>query len=253
MKLDGLRPAHAEPYAVTHDLQLSHADLVAIASRHKGSVEQHRSDIPLLLPSGRRRALEYSPVEAVEALAETPVWVTLFGVQSDPLMRVTAAQLQALMGADVELVLSLICSSSSGVTPAHMDVYDVLLLQLSGEKCFGTGGFSARADREAALRRRFSADRENLSELPDEQQEWALAPGRGVVVPAYTPHWATIGDEVSVALSVAMTTPALHRRHAEHVADAALLRRHIRLPAPGRSKLIDGARVAVHSAGRRLR
>ena len=253
MKLDGLRPQDTAPHVVGHDLALAQADLEAIAERHEGAVEQHRSDLPLLLPSGRRRRLPTTPAEAVSGLASNATWITLFGVQTDPLMRATTARLQAAFGEDACVTPSLICSSASGVTPAHMDVYDVLLLQLRGRKRFGTGAFSQRKDADEELRRRFSAGRENLTELPDQQQEWELGPGVGIFVPAYTAHWAHVGDGVSIALSVAVSTPALRRREAAHRADAALLRRHVRLPAPGRSRVIDGARVAVHSAGKRLR
>jgi hypothetical protein len=253
MKLDGLRPEQVTPYPVTHDLQLSPADLRSVAGRHTGLVEQHRADLPLLLPSGRRKALTVPAAETVGSLEDSGAWITLFGVQNDPLLRETAAHLGRLLGPDVGLVLSLVCSSSRGVTPAHMDVHDVLLLQLRGHKRFGTGAFSRRSEADAELRRRFGPGRENLRRLPDQQQEWDLEPGTGVVVPAYTPHWAHVGDEVSVALSVAMSTPALRRREALHRTDAVLRERHVRLPAPGRSKVADEARLALHTLGRRLR
>jgi hypothetical protein len=253
MRVDGLRSEHTVPYAVAHDLRLSEAELGLIAERHGGGIEQHAGDLPLLLPSGRRTTVRSEAAETVRALGANRSWVTLFGVQDDPLITGIAAQLQAQVGPRVRLVLSLICSSPHGVTPAHMDERDVLLLQLQGSKEFGTGSFSKRSDAEAALRRSFGPGRENLRELPDQQQSWSLHPGVGLVVPAYTPHWATVGDEVSVALSVAMSTPELLQRERVHRMDAELLRRHVRLPAPGRSRLADRARLALFAVGRRLR
>jgi hypothetical protein len=50
-----------------------------------------------------------------------------------------------------------------------------------------------------------------------------------------------------------MRTPALRRREAVHRVDAAMLRRRVRLPAPGRSRVLDEARVAMAAVGRRLR
>ncbi len=253
MKLDGLRRTHEAPYPVRHDLRISPAELTAIAGRHCGAVEQHQSDLPLLHPSGRRQSRRVSAEEAVRKLAENGTWLTLFGVQDDVLLRPVADRVRGLVGPGVEVVLSLVCSSSGGITPAHMDTYDVLLLQLQGRKRLGTGAFSRRQDVEAELRRRFGPARENLRELPDQRREWPLQPGAGVVIPAYTPHWAFVQDEVSVALSIALRTAALRRREAVHRVDAAMLRRRVRLPAPGRSRVLDEARVAMAAVSRRLR
>lgn len=253
MKLDGFRHGSTAPGPVRHDLQISPSELFAIASRHRGEVEQHQADLPLLHPSGRRQSRRIPAGEAVRKLAENGTWLTLFGVQDDPRLRPVADQVQALVGPRVDVVLSLVCSSSGGITPAHMDVHDVLLLQLQGRKRFGTGAFTRRTEAEAELRRRFGPARENLRELPDQRREWALEPGVGVLVPAYTPHWASVEDEVSVALSIAMSTPALRRREAVHRVDAAMLRRRVRLPAPGRSRVLDEARFALGAVGRRLR
>lgn len=256
MSVEGLLLTATEPYSVRHDFDLDLAAVREVAARHAGPVEAHQSRLPIVHASGHRRTVRAAASTTIAALAENDSWVTLFGVSGDEAIRPMASaisrQLESLGRHDATLVLSLLCSSAHGVTPAHMDVSDVLLLQLVGPKTFATGAIPNERERAAELRRRFGPSHENLSRLPDMSREWALGPGLGVFLPAYTPHWARVGDEVSVALSVAISTPELRHLEAIHQADAALVRRGLRLPAPGRSTRLDEVRLRAVDAGRRI-
>lgn len=257
MRIEGLRAGGTAPFSVTHDLTLSVEELQAVASRHTGEVEQHAADLPVVLPSGRRTVLQQPAADTVTNLEGIGAWLTMFGVQHDPALKQIALELPSHLAgaghAESTFTLSLVCSSPDGVTPAHVDAHDVLLLQLHGSKALGTGTFTRRRDHELELRRRFGPRRENLSRLPDRQQHWALGPGRGVFIPAYTPHWAEVGSSSSVALSIGISSPALRKRETAHRADAALLRHGIRLPAPGRFAPLDAVRAGGVAATRGLR
>jgi len=255
VSLEGLQLGDSEPHVVSHDIALDLATVHEIAARHTGHVEAHQAALPLVHASGHRRTIRAAPSTTVAELADNDSWVTLSLVNDDEAMRPIAAALTAQLGAmgrpDATFGLSLVCSSAHGITPAHMDVHDVLLLQLIGPKTFSTGSIPDRRERESELRRRFG-NRENLSRLPDVRREWALGPGVGAYLPAYTPHWAEVGDEVSIALSVVISTPGLRHREAIHRADAALVRHGLRLPAPGRSRALDETRLQAVRLAERL-
>ena len=257
MTVEGLVGGALAPYQVRHDVALAEDVLERLATEHAGGVEQHASGHDLVNTSGKRTTLRTPPVNALRDLEHNETWLTLFGLQTSELFAELVPALRAdLLAAGVavrDLATNLICASPGGVTPAHMDTHDVLLLQVSGSKAFGTGSFDRRADRERELRRRFSPQRENLSRMPDQQQTWDLGPGDGVFVPAYTPHWARVTDGASIALSVTVRTHALDRQEAVHRADAAFCRRGLRLPAPGRAPVLDALRVKVVAAAARAR
>ena len=91
--------------------------------------------------------------------------------------------------------------------------------------------------------------------MPQEGTTHALTPGRGVYIPAGTPHWVHNGPDISVSLTLTYFTAATVRGNRIEDFNSRLRRMHLNPREPGRSATVDTVKIGaigVLAAGRRL-
>ncbi|MFN2569122.1 MAG: cupin-like domain-containing protein [Candidatus Dormibacteria bacterium] len=143
--------------------------------------------------------------------------------------------------------------SPPGMTgPMHCDHHHNLLLQVQGTKEVTLGYFD---DPSVAQRQVERSLGERQGQLPPTSRTTRvlLRPGDGVYIPPFTFHAVSVLDDISVALSCAVSTPETRRDVLVHSLNHHL--RGWRLPAtaPGRSPALDRVKTAAVRVSRRTR
>jgi hypothetical protein len=88
--------------------------------------------------------------------------------------------------------------------------------------------------------------------MPGLEQTFRMAPGDGVYVYPFAPHWVRNGPTPSVSLSITFRTAVSQRaEHVQHV-NAKLRRLHLSPQPPGRSPPRDAFKAGVFAAASRL-
>jgi hypothetical protein len=195
------------------------------------SVQHHLAHIPVVLPEGKTEMLPLRPDEVVRGLQTNGCWVMLRSLATLPeyealLKRIVLQFELALRAAGDRLVshnLIAFLGAPGAVVPVHYDRNHHLLIQVRGTKTVGTGSFRDPQIQQQQLERGMLAYRLNADAVPDQSEEHVLDPGQSLVIPAYTFHWVTVGDDVSIALTCTVTTDATMRE-----ADVLKFNRHLR-------------------------
>jgi mannose-6-phosphate isomerase-like protein (cupin superfamily) len=256
-----------------HDLHLddrltlaSVADLVDRLPRQ--SVIADTAAQPLLVPQGGppRGALE-RPGDVIRDLHNANAWLTLLNVEDDPgmaeIMNTHLDQLEAgisaKQGKRVKLrrrVAFVFVSSPNSVTPVHYDIEHSLLMQVSGRKTVSIGRFENDAVRRHEFDRYWDGSHGRIETLQPEVASYTMTPGRAVYIPPGTPHWVHNGPDISLSVTLTYFTAATVRENRVEGFNAHLRRRHIKPREPGRSAIVDIAKVGamgVLAIGQRLR
>jgi ribosomal protein L16 Arg81 hydroxylase len=155
-----------------------------------------------------------------------------------------------------EVSAAAFCTSPGAVVPVHVDRYHNLLLQIAGTKRIEIGRFPDAQRQQDAIDRDLGSPIGGAKVLPRPILTTELRPGDGVYVPAYAFHWTENGDEPSIAVSVAWSTPSMIELGRVHQYNRRLRQLHLR-PAPvGRRPAVDHAKsivVRILDRSRRLR
>jgi hypothetical protein len=197
---------------------------------------------------------------ALDDLYRRCLSVRLYHVHHTPelgaLVRATLDQAAQILGSYGGGMLrrdaSLFCGSPGSRVPVHCDRHDNLLLQLVGTKEVMVGTFRDPERELAEIERHFPGHL-NLAVMPDEVQVIELGPGDGLFLPPYTIHGVRCGPEPSTALSASFSTVESERAELVHLANRRLRRLHLRPRGPAESRLVDRAKAAGVTWGRRLR
>jgi hypothetical protein len=201
-------------------------------------------------------------------LRNANAWLTLLQVQNDPgmaeLMNMQLDQLESGMiakqgnrrGKMRKRVAFVFVSSPNSVTPVHFDIEHSLLMQVSGEKTVSIGRFESDAVRRREFDRYWDGSHGRIESLPPEVTTYTLTPGRAVYIPPGTPHWVHNGPDISLSVTLTYFTAATVRENRVEDFNSRLRRRHMKPQEPGRSTIVDTAKVCAIGAlaiGQRLR
>jgi hypothetical protein len=257
----------------SHDLQrddrLTLAAVADLADRlPRRSVIADTAAQPLLVPQGGppRGVLE-RPGDVIRDLHNANAWLTLLMVEEDPgmaqLMNTCLDQLESGISARqgkparmCKRVAFVFVSSPNSVTPVHFDIEHSLLMQVSGCKTVSVGRFESDAVRRHEFNRYWSGSHGRIETLQPEVAAYTLTPGRAVYIPPGTPHWVHNGPDISLSVTLTYFTAATVRENRVENFNAKLRRRHMNPREPGRSAIVDTAKVCALGAwtiGHRLR
>jgi hypothetical protein len=153
-------------------------------------------------------------------------------------------------------VAFVIVSSPNSVTPVHFDIEHSLLTQLRGSRTLSIGRFESEAVRRHEINRYWDGSHGRIEALPEEVARFTLRPGRAVYIPAGTPHWVHNGPDISQSVTFTYFTVASVRENRIEDFNSRLRRVHLHPREPGRSAIVDTAKVGaigIWAAGRRLR
>lgn len=209
------------PNVVAHELAggelLTPFALADAAARlDPAAVQHHVGDLPTVSPEGHARRLPVSTSEVLRSLDTNGCWVMMRRLAALPeygaLMRhhVRAFDLALRARGEVPIAHDVIAfvGAPGATVPVHYDRDHHLLAQVTGTKLVGAGCFRDEPEQRRQVERGFYRERLNADAIPDDAEEHALGPGDALVLPACTFHWVTVGDEVSVAVTFAITTTA---------------------------------------------
>lgn len=257
------RPAKVAHRLAGHPL----LDLEAIAELADAlpirAVERHRADLPLVLPGGAPE-LEGRPSDTVRGIETNGAWLVLWNIEQDPryreLLDACLDGVEPLVrpehGPLVRRMAFLFLSAPGAVTPAHFDPEHNFLLQIRGTKEMNVGRFPDRAAELRELDRYHDGGHRNIELVPADVTTFEMAPGDGVYVPPWAPHWVRNGPAVSMSLSITFRTRASARDERVHRANAKLRKVRLRPRPAGASTVADQAKAAVITTvdeARRLR
>jgi len=176
------------------------------------SISAEKASKPLVsADAGATNALDIVAVsDQIRALAANDSWFTLLNIEQSEPYRELVDQLLEGMAADagvdpatMKRRMGFVFASSPGsVTSAHFDIEHSFLLQLEGHRTLGFGKFADREQREREIHRYWNGSFGRLDTLPEQTDEFELAPGLGAYIPPYTPHWLNNGDSTSLSLTI---------------------------------------------------
>src|SRR6516162_708148 len=222
----------------------------------------------LLSPqSGPPRGALERPGDVIRDLQNANAWLTLLNVEDDPGMAELmntyldqlASGLSARRGKRVKMrkrVAFVFVSSPNSVTPIHFDIEHSLLMQVSGCKTVSIGRWESDAARRHEFNRYWNGSHRRIETLQAEEGAYTMTPGRAVYIPPGTPHWVHNGPDISLSVTLTYFTAATVRENRVEDFNSHLRRRHLKPREPGRSAVVDTAKVCAIGAlaiGQRLR
>jgi hypothetical protein len=258
-----------EPVEFAHELHLDdRLSLEAIAELAdrlpRQSVVCDVAGQSLLAPhGGPPRGVLDQPGDVIRNLKTADSWITLLNANDDPdfaeLMNTVLNELEpgmrAKQGPMRKRVAFVIVSSPNSVTPVHFDIEYSLLMQVRGSRTLSIGRYASDAIRRHEVDRYWDGSHGRIEELPEEVVTFTLRPGRAVYIPAGTPHWVHNGPDISQSVTFTYFTSATVRENRVEDLNSRLRRLHLSPREPGRSFIVDTAKVGaigLWAAGRRV-
>jgi ribosomal protein L16 Arg81 hydroxylase len=172
----------------------------------------------------------------------------LMNTQLDQLEAGMIAKWGKKRGKTCRRVAFVFVSSPNSVTPVHFDIEHSLLMQVSGEKTVSIGRFESDAVRRHEFDRYWDGSHGRIENLPPEVAAYTLTPGRAVYIPPGTPHWVHNGPDISLSVTLTYFTAATVRENRIEDFNSHLRRRHMKPREPGRSTIVDTAKVCAIGA-----
>ena len=254
------------PHCISAHPVFSLPRLVALARSLRAEfVEYNSGTIPISLPDWLDTPYSGLSVEdSLRQLAEVCSWISLKRAEADSdykevldrcLDEIEAVVADAAPGL-CERAACIFVSSPESITPYHMDHEINFLLQIRGTKTvFVFDGEDRGVVPHRQLEDYFAGDQlhRNLPFGPELQKHaigFELKEGYGLHIPSTFPHWVQNGSEISISISVSLSSAASLRRARVYRMNA-MLRKMIGVdPVPyGESAIID---TAKHQAFRVL-
>jgi hypothetical protein len=244
-------------HRVHEDGRLELSAIADLADRLPQSVVHDIAAQPLLVPEGGppKGALG-RPGDVIRNLGEADSWLTLLNVEDDPeyadLMNTTLDRLEpGMLGSEGKMrdrAAFIIVSSPNSVTPAHFDIEQSLLMQVSGSKILHVGRFETDAMRRYEAERYWDGSHGRVESMPEELKTFSLAPGRGVYIPQIVPHWVHNGPNISITMTLTYFTNTTMRKNRIENLNSRLRRFHLTPRPPGQSPSIDAVKTAAIGA-----
>jgi hypothetical protein len=258
------RPVRFAHGLAGHDI-VNRDGLSAIIDRlDADDIEHHVGDLPLVLPDGIPPRLPLGATEVARDLEHNRCWILLSHLQrypaAGPLCAVVRGEIaphlaateraeRRIVGTDVTGLLG----APGALVPVHFDNHHVFLFQIAGTKTVHVGWYDDPTVAQRAIERNLLPPSLNPTSLPETTEEFELGPGDGLAIPPLTFHWVVGGEGVSVAVSVAVRTPATEHMLGVHIANASLRRFGLRPGLPGRHAGRDRVKAWALNAHNRVR
>lgn len=203
------------------------------------------------------------PIEALERIEESRVWLALHNVQLDAEYRALVDEVLDAVKPVVDACDPGMChragwifvTSPGAVTPYHMDHEHNFILQVRGRKTLHVW---EPLDREVVSERSLdlfhavnSRELVRWSEaIQPRAHVFELEPGMGGYMPSTSPHWVRNGPEVSVTVSATYYTDSTRRVEALHVLNHRLRGLGLAPRAVGTSPVRDAVKFRALCAYR---
>jgi mannose-6-phosphate isomerase-like protein (cupin superfamily) len=185
-----------------------------------------------------------------------PGMADLMNTQLDQLQAALIAKKGPRQGRMHKRVGFVFVSSPNSVTPVHFDIEHSLLMQVSGRKTVSIGRWENAEARRREFDRYWDGSHGRIESLPEEIASFTVTPGQAVFIPPGTPHWVQNGPDPSLSVTLTYFTAATVRENRVEDFNSHLRRRKMKPREPGRSALVDTAKVYAIGAmalGKRLR
>jgi hypothetical protein len=199
-----------------------------------------------------------APIDALERIEDSQVWLALHNVQRDPEYRELIDLILDDVAPEVARVDPGLChragwifvASPGAVTPYHMDHEHNFILQIAGKKTLHVW---EALDREVVTERSLELFHAKLSRelvvwseaIAPRARVFELEPGVGGYMPATSPHWVKNGDNVSITVSATYYTRSTLRRKLLHRANFELRRRGVEPRPVGASPALDAVKAVT--------
>ena len=227
------------------------ASLPADSVEFNGPVAPNQD--PTLTPSNGM-----SPEETVRRIEEAKSWMVLKNVESDPEYRElldacldqVAEQTGGLMGGARKRQAFIFVTSPGNVTPFHSDPELNFLLQVRGNKRMSLFDPADRQIVSAENSELYPGKHRNLpyeDAFEAKAMHQHIAPGEGIFVPIFAPHWVQNGNEVSVSFSITWHTDESKRLVKLSYVNAMLRKLGMPQGEAGASPVWDDAKVAAYN------
>jgi len=224
--------------------------------------EFYAGNVPIAAAPDQVQPTGLSLQETIRDIERCGSWVVLKNVEQDPeyaeLLNRCLDEVTAACGASVgpihDPVAFIFISSAASVTPCHLDPEHNFLLQVRGSKTIHIDDRSLLCPE--VMERYFTGGHRNVSPPAGYETRagrFSLMPGDGVHVPFTSPHWVVNGGDLSVSFSVTFQTASSRSRAILHKVNGHLRKAGIKPAAPGRSRILDAAKVRGFDALRRAR
>lgn len=172
---------------------------------------------PALTPSNGM-----TPEETVRRIEHAKSWMVIKNVEADPEYKAlldacldqVAEQTGGLMGGARQRQAFIFVTSPGNVTPFHSDPELNFLLQVRGTKRMSIFDHRDREVVSAENTELFPGKHRNLpynDGFEARATHQHIAPGEGIFVPIFDPHWVQNGDAVSVSFSITWQTEETER------------------------------------------
>ena len=216
------------------------------------AVRRERGDLPL----ENRGYVDIgagAPSETILSIAENGCRVSLREIQDDEIY----ASLIAESHADIDLHVRVreggivrrsayvFVTAPGSTTPMHLDPEHSFLLQIHGSKRVCSAPLSADA-RQRELERYFDGKPCAFDAMVAECDEFTLAPGDGLYLPSFVPHWVEqTGEGSSVSFSLPFYTRYCERADRVNRVNKRLRRLHLSPRPAGASASIDWVKASL--------
>ena len=138
-------------------------------------------------------------------------------------------------------------------TPMHFDPEHSFLLQVRGVKHVSVASFDDDRIRQRELNRYYDGDACDFATMQQVAQEFHLAPGVGVYLPSFVPHWVRTEAGVSVSFSIPFYTQFSERAEFVNRINRRLRKLHLSPRGPGESEPVDRVKAASFELWGKLR
>lgn len=240
---------------------LSFERLAELAARMpKGHYEKNLGDLPMMADPDILRANGLTPEETVRRIHECESWMVLKWIETDPeyaeLARAARAEVSDIITAATGRILQpenfAFISSSSAMTPSHIDPEHNILFQIEGEKevCVYSQDDRELVSQETIERFTAHSHRNVLfnEALADRGVVYRLRPGDALHVPLFAPHWVRVTAGPSLSLSVTWQSRSTLRARYIHRINHEMRRRGANPRWPGEAPVLDALKYAGASA-----
>lgn len=223
-------------------------------------VEYNHGDLPLGQDPNATPGNGLSIVETIRSIEENGSWLVLKNVENDPayatLLDSCLAELEPVIkpatGPYLMREAFIFVSSPNSITPFHIDPEHNILLQIRGEKLmrvFPRGDEIAPPEVQETFHS--VGGHRNLKYDPAFErlgQDFALAPGDGVLVPPKAPHWVRNGEKVSISFSITWRSRLSDNDERVYRINRRLRRIGLKPVPPGKSQARDLFKALTHRA-----
>jgi Cupin superfamily protein len=225
------------------------------------SVRRERGDLPLVNRDGYVDVGEGPPSATIRDVERNGFRVSLRDIQQVP----EYAELINECLDEVEEIVEgreggmrrrtgyLFVTAPASTTPMHFDPEHSFLLQVKGVKHVSVAAFEDDAVRQRELDRYYDGEQCDFEAMENVAENFRIAPGVGVYLPSFVPHWVETEAGISVSFSIPFYTEFSERAEFVNRINHRLRKLHLSPRAPGESQPVDRVKAAGFELWGKLR